>query len=61
MKKITEEIEEEGWKGSKTFFKKMRKIGEECKSIRKIPEKYRKAGQNEYDLEEIKDMIRNFW
>lgn len=61
IKKSIKEFEDEGWKNSKKFFNKLLKKFKERYSIRKIPKKYLKAGQNDRDPMSIKNMVRDFW
>ncbi len=60
-KKFAKNLEEEGWKGSKKFFDKIVRRKKERITIRKVPEKYQKEGENNNDPTAIKRMIADFW
>jgi hypothetical protein len=55
------EMEEEGWKGFHKFYMKILKKTTKCHSIRKIPKKYLKENQTDANLENIKEMVKEYW
>ncbi len=58
---FAQNLEEEGWKGSKKFFDKIMRKRKERISIRKIPAKYLIGEEKEGDPNAIKRMIADFW
>ncbi len=57
----TQNLEEEGWKGSKKFFDKIMRKKKERILIRKVPVKYLIDEENKGDSNVIKRMIADFW